>query len=108
LEDKSFNPNALAILGIYRLYTSYFKHPDIACIPDDSYFIQAIHDKIKHETSLSIEEISEYVKIGYYISQYISMSSMNAEQIEKHNSIFFNSYNSEEELNNPQQNLNEN
>ena len=79
------------MLALYNLYTSYFKDPEIAPIPDNAAFFQAIHAKIKQQTFLSIEEISEYIKIGYYISQYISMSSMNPSEIEKHNSIFFNS-----------------
>ncbi len=91
MKDQSFTPNALAMLALYNLYTSYFKDPEIAPIPDNAAFFQAIHAKIKQQTFLSIEEISEYIKIGYYISQYISMSSMNPSEIEKHNSIFFNS-----------------
>ena len=91
MKDQSFTPNALAMLALYNLYTSYLKDPEIAPIPDNAAFFQAIHSKIKQQTFLSIEEISEYIKIGYYISQYISMSSMNPSEIEKHNSIFFNS-----------------
>lgn len=98
MKDQPFTPNALAMLALYNLYISYFKNPEIASIPDNNAFFQSIHNKIKEQTFLSLEEISEYIKIGYYISQYISMSSMSISEIEKHNSIFFNSSNTQEKF----------